>query len=91
MNNKKDIRVATILFVIQLLLIMVLVYTDIPDSLSINPTSLFLILFAALPITYLVFGARALRKRGEKIIPSLLVLMSAVSLAILLFMMLWGA
>jgi hypothetical protein len=90
MTNKKDIRVASVLFAVQLVLFTLLVFTDIAESRYINPTILFLTIFAGLPIAYLIFNLRALQKKGDKLIPSLMIPMTGVSFAILLFIMLWG-
>jgi hypothetical protein len=91
MNNKKDIRVASVLFAVQLVLFALLATTNITEWSFINPTILFLTIFAGLPIAYLIFTMRALRKPGNKLIPSLMLPLTGISLAILLFIMIWGA
>jgi hypothetical protein len=91
MANQKDIRIATILLVIQLILFMLIIFTDIAEWRYVNSTLLFLTIFAALPIAYLIFNLRALRKPGKKFLPALMIPVSGLSLAILLFILIWGA
>jgi hypothetical protein len=90
MNNKKDIRVGSILFAIQLCLFTLLVFADMADWPGINPTILFLTIFAALPMAYLIYNLRALRKPGKKLIPGIMVGVSGASFLVLVFIMIWS-
>jgi hypothetical protein len=91
MNNKKDIRIASILFVVQLILFALIVFTNIAEWRYVNSTLLFLTIFAGLPIAYLILNLRALRKPGKKLVPALMIPISGLSLCVLLFIMIWGS